>query len=170
MESSTVNPSLLIAVYDPTLGLQEAFEMGYTRMSLINANGIVAVNIGLQVRQGLDGNSVYDYTLGLSSSPARDLVCDTSSATTYQYPCHVSLFVQIPDFDRTIISTVKDMEWLVSSKLPPFIKGMLTVIPGCRSLGRCILLLCTICKLDRIYTGVYSLTVESFILFMAGLS
>jgi hypothetical protein len=129
VESSTVNPSLLIAVYDPTLGLQEAFETGYTRMNLINANGIVAVNIGLQVHQGLDGNSAYDYTLGLSSSPARDLVCDTSSATTYKYPCHLSLFVQIPNFDRTIISTMKVMEWLVSSELSPFIKGTLTVTP-----------------------------------------
>lgn len=139
-------------------------------MNLINANGIVAVNIGLQVRQGLDGNSAYDYTLGLSSSPARDLVCDTSSATTYQYPCHVSLFVQVPNFDRTIISTKKAMEWLVSSKLPLFIKSTLTVTLGCRSLGRCIFLLCTICELDRICTGVHTLTMESFILFMPGCS
>jgi hypothetical protein len=168
VDSSTVNPSLFIAVYDPTLGLREAFETGYTRMSLINANGIVAVNIGLQVRQGLDGNSAYDYILGLSSSPTRDLVCDTSSATTYQYPCYVSLFVQIPNFDRTIITTTKAMEWLVSSKLPPIIRGTLTVTPGCRSLGRCIIFLCTICELDRICTGVYTLTMESFVLFMAG--
>lgn len=126
MDSSTVNPSLLIAVYDPTLGLQEAFETGYTRMNLIDANSIVAINVGLQIRQGLDGNSAYDYTLSLSSSPVLDLVCDTSSATTYQYPCHVSLFVQIPNFDRTIISSTMAMGWQVSSKLQLFIKYTLT--------------------------------------------
>lgn len=96
-------------------------------MNLINANGIVAVNIGLQVREGLDGVAAYDYTLGpLSSSPARDLVCDTSSATTYQYPCHVSLFVQIPNFDRTIIRTQKVMGWPVSSKVEYKFKVELT--------------------------------------------
>jgi hypothetical protein len=151
--------------------MQEAFEMGYTRMNLIDANGIVAVNIGLQVRQGLDGSSAYDYTVGISSSPARDLVCDTSSATTYQYPCHVSLFVHVPNFDRTIIGAEMAMGWLVGSKLLPFVKSMLTVTLGCRGLGRCILLLRTARELDRICTGVYALTtMESSVLFMAGFS
>jgi hypothetical protein len=140
-----VNPSLLIAVYDPKLGLQKAFEAGCTRMNLINANGIVAVNIDLRVRRGVDGISAYDFALGLSSSPARDLVCDISSPTTYQYPCHLSLFVQIPNFDRTIISTRKNMGWSVSSRLPPLMKGILMGTPGCRYLGRCILLLCAVC-------------------------
>ncbi|EPE35324.1 hypothetical protein GLAREA_11023 [Glarea lozoyensis ATCC 20868] len=111
LDSSTVNPTLHLAIYDPTLGLQRAFETGYTRMNLINANGIVAVNIGLRLRQGLDGVSAYDFTLGLSSSPARDLVCDVSSASTYQYPCHLSLFVQVPNFDRTIVRTRAGMGW-----------------------------------------------------------
>jgi hypothetical protein len=119
-DSSTVNPSLLLAVYDPTLGLQKAFETGYTRMNLINAHGIVAVNIGLRLRQGLD-----DYALGLSSSPARDLVCDVSSPTTYQYPCHLSLFVQIPNFERVIVRARSVMGWSVSEKLVSFGRGML---------------------------------------------
>jgi hypothetical protein len=111
-ESSTTNPSLMIAVYDPTLGMQNSFELGYTRMNLVNANGIVAVNIGLQVRDGGNGISAYDYSLSLVSSPATDLVCDTTSAETYKYPCHMSLFIQVPNFDRSTITTEKVMTWM----------------------------------------------------------
>jgi hypothetical protein len=114
-DSSTTNPSLMIAVYDPTLGMQNAFDLGYTRMNLVNANGIVAVNIGLVLRDMGNGISAYDYSLSLASSPATDLVCDTSSPTTYKWPCHMSLFVQIPNFDRTTITTEKAMTWMVSS-------------------------------------------------------
>jgi hypothetical protein len=105
----------MIAVYDPILGMQKAFDLGYTRMYLVNANGIVAVNIGLQVRDEGNGISAYDYSLSLISTPATDLVCDTSSAETYKWPCHMSLFVQIPNFDRSIITTEKAMTWVVSS-------------------------------------------------------
>jgi hypothetical protein len=105
----------MIAVYDPILGMQKAFDLGYTRMNLVNANGIVSVNIGLQVRDEGNGISAYDYSLSLMSTPATDLVCDTSSAETYKWPCHVSLFVQIPNFDRSIITTEKSMNWMVSS-------------------------------------------------------
>lgn len=104
----------MIAIYDPTLGMQTAFELGYTRMNLLNANGIVAVNIGLILRDMGNGISAYDYSLSLASSPATDLVCDTSSSTTYKWPCHLSLFVQVPNFDRTTITTQKALSWMVS--------------------------------------------------------
>jgi hypothetical protein len=83
-------------------------------MNLVSANGIVGVNIGLQVRDGANGISAYDYSLSLVSSPATDLVCDESSAETYKYPCHMSLFVQVPNFERSIITTVKAMTWTAS--------------------------------------------------------
>lgn len=82
-------------------------------MNLVNANGIVAINIDLRRREGHNGVNAYDYVLSLSSSPNQDLVCDTSTSSTYQYPCHLSLFVQIPTFDRTIISTQKALDWAV---------------------------------------------------------
>jgi hypothetical protein len=104
-----------VKVYDPILGMQKAFDLGYTRMSPVNANGIVAVNIGLQARDEGNGISAYDYSLSLISTPATDLVCDTSSAETYKWPCPMSLFVQIPNFDRSIITTEKAMSWMVSS-------------------------------------------------------
>lgn len=84
-------------------------------MNLINANGIVSVNVGLQRREDFDGNSAYAYTLGISSSPALGLVCDVSSSQyPYQYPCHLSLFIQIPTFYRTTLKAQKAMGWLVS--------------------------------------------------------
>lgn len=114
LDSSVTNPSLMIAVYDPVLGLQRAFDLGYTRMTLVNANGIIDVNLGLVLRDDGNGTSAYDYSLSLTSSPAIDLVCDTSSYTTYKWPCHLSLLIQIPNFDRTIIITTKATTWVVS--------------------------------------------------------
>lgn len=82
-------------------------------MNLINANGIVAVNVGLRIRQAPNAAPAYDYDLGISSSPTTDLVCDTSTELTFQYPCYVSLFIQIPTFERTIIRIQKEMSWTV---------------------------------------------------------
>ncbi|TAQ86447.1 hypothetical protein B7494_g5223 [Chlorociboria aeruginascens] len=106
-DSSSQNPTLFIAAYDSELGLQNSFDRGYTRMTLVNANGVVALNTGLRLRRSFDGLSAYDYELGVSSAPARDMVCDTTSAMTYQYPCHLSLFIQIPNFQRTIFTQEK---------------------------------------------------------------
>ena len=96
--------------------MQKAFETGFTRMNLVNANGIVSINIDLRRRDGHNGVSAYDYLLGISASPNRDLLCDTSNSATNQESCHLSLFVQIPTFDRTIITTQKAMDWAVSDE------------------------------------------------------
>jgi hypothetical protein len=104
----------MIAVYDPSLGMQAAFELGFTRMNLVNANGNIAVNIGLVRRNTGNGISAYDYSLSLASSPATELVCDTSSPATYKWPCFMSLFIQVPNFDRITITTQKAMSWMVS--------------------------------------------------------
>lgn len=82
-------------------------------MKLINANGIVAVNIGLNIHQAPDQAPANDYTVDISLSQAADLTCDTSTTLSFQYPCHVSLFITIPNFERTITLRQKQMEWLV---------------------------------------------------------
>lgn len=82
-------------------------------MNLVNANGILAVNIGLHVRDDGNGITAYDYQLSLVSSPAIDLVCDMSSPGDYKYPCHLTLFIQIPNFQRTITVTKSAMTWVV---------------------------------------------------------
>lgn len=119
-DSSTYNPSLSLAIYDPALGMLRSFDQGYTRMRLINANGIVAVNVGLRIRQAPGQAPAYDYPLDIALSPATDLVCDTSTNLTYQYACHVSLFITIPNFERTIITRQKLMSWSVSFPVVEF--------------------------------------------------
>jgi hypothetical protein len=119
-DSGSSNPSLLLAVYDPDLGMQRAFEEGYTRMNLINANGIVAVNIGLNMRQAPDQAPANDYAIDISPTQASDLTCDTSTTLSFQYPCDVSLFITIPNFERTITLRQKQMGWLVGSSIRGF--------------------------------------------------
>lgn len=77
LEDSThiLSPSLWLAVYDPSLSIEEALEAGYTRLLLVNANGVAAINLGLRRRPGYDG-PVYDYDLSVSSVPATDLPCN----------------------------------------------------------------------------------------------
>ena len=82
-------------------------------MNLINALGIVAVNIGLRIRQAPGADPAYDYTLDITSSPSTDMVCDRSTVLTYKWPCHISLFVQIPNFERTTILRQKELSWAV---------------------------------------------------------
>lgn len=49
----------------------------------------------------------------ISSSGALGLVCDTSA--NGWYPCHLTLLVQFPTFQRTIVQRRWEMSWLVSS-------------------------------------------------------
>ncbi|KAK4148706.1 hypothetical protein C8A00DRAFT_47516 [Chaetomidium leptoderma] len=100
--SRVLLPSLWIAVYDPTLTLQEALENGYTRMNLINANGVAAINLGLNYREALGKAPTYDYQLSISAIPSTDLQCDVSSEDKNTGYCFLSLFLQFPTFDRLV--------------------------------------------------------------------
>ena len=44
-----------------------------------------------------------------------NLVCDVNDVKAY--PCHITLFIQIPTFDRTIVSQRMSMSWTVSLTL-----------------------------------------------------
>lgn len=83
-------------------------------MRLINANGVVALNIGLNVRQAPDQDPAYDYKLDISPSQASELTCDSGKDGSYQYPCHLSLFISIPSFEKTTTLRKKELEWMVS--------------------------------------------------------
>ncbi|KAL9605738.1 MAG: hypothetical protein Q9179_001085 [Wetmoreana sp. 5 TL-2023] len=108
--SATQSPSLWLAIYDPQLNLTDALEKGYTRMVLIAANGDNAINLGLTYRQAPNYPPAYDYDVSLSSNQNLDIVCDTSPGK-YIQPCFVTLFIQIPTFDRRVIMQRPVMRW-----------------------------------------------------------
>ncbi len=127
-------------------------------MKLINANGIVAVNIGLNMRQAPGQAPANDYTIDISPTQDSDLTCDTSTTLSFQYPCYLSLFITIPNFERTITLRQKQMGWLVSSS----IRGSctkahqrLTRIAGCSCFSWSVPLLCTVCELGYIWSSLY---------------
>ena len=113
--SLNLNPSLYLVVHDPSLSLTDALDMGYTRMTLFNANGMTNVDLTLQYREKLGGAGFYDYRLNPSTVTARDLVCDLgSSDPSTAYPCHTSLFLGFPTFQRSVISQTYAMNGIVS--------------------------------------------------------
>ena len=114
-DSSAVTPTLMISLYDPQLGMQEAFVNGYTTMNLVDPNGIVSVNVGLRIQQTENNAPAYSYDLSISSSSSASLVCDSDKVLSY--PCHMGLFIQIPNFYRTIISREKENSWGVSNSI-----------------------------------------------------
>jgi hypothetical protein len=94
---------LWIAVWDPTLTLPEALEKGYTRLTLINANGMAYISLGLHYRQALNAAPAYDYDLRISTTPAQNLVCDVSGLNGEpDGPCHVTMLLQFPTFERRV--------------------------------------------------------------------
>ncbi|KFY75442.1 hypothetical protein V499_04567 [Pseudogymnoascus sp. VKM F-103] len=108
--SMLLSPSLWIAIYDPTLDLASALENGYTRMVLINANGLTAINLGLNRRQAPNTSPAYDYKLSVSTIPAAGVNCGATS-TGSTAPCHISLFLQFPSFDRQNSRLGVEMKW-----------------------------------------------------------
>ncbi|OBT53607.1 hypothetical protein VE04_05157 [Pseudogymnoascus sp. 24MN13] len=108
--SMLLSPSLWIAIYDPTLDLASALENGYTRMVLINANGVTAINLGLNRRQAPNTSPAYDYKLSVSTIPAARVNCGATS-TGSTAPCHISLFLQFPSFDRQNSRLGVEMKW-----------------------------------------------------------
>ncbi|KAK3324391.1 hypothetical protein B0T19DRAFT_229532 [Cercophora scortea] len=109
--SHVLSPSLWLAIYDPTLTLDQALDAGYTRMVLINANGIVAINLGLSQREALNRKPAYDYQLSVSTIPASDLLCDVASSVHQSGPCFLSLFLTFPTFDRQVSRQSFELSW-----------------------------------------------------------
>lgn len=108
-----LNPSLWLSIWDPTLTLQEALEKGYTRLVLINANGMSSITLGLRSRQAIGGAPAYDYQLSVSTTPAQDLVCDVSGTIgSPSGPCHITLLLQFPTFERQISRLMPVMGWV----------------------------------------------------------
>ncbi|KAI1101405.1 hypothetical protein F4804DRAFT_344013 [Jackrogersella minutella] len=113
--SRLLSLSLSVAVYDPTLTLTEALENDYTRPILVNANGMVVINLGLNYRQVRDRDPAYDYDISLSTVPALDLLCDKGSDTQpATKPCFLSLWLQFPTFERQVSTQGYAISWALS--------------------------------------------------------
>ncbi|KAF3012199.1 hypothetical protein E8E14_008432 [Neopestalotiopsis sp. 37M] len=96
---SHLSPSLWLAIWDSGLSLQESLEYGYTRLQLIDALGASSISLGLRYREEPKKTSAYDYELTLSTVPATNMTCDTSS-DEYYGPCHITIILQYPTFQR----------------------------------------------------------------------
>ncbi|KAH8693222.1 hypothetical protein BGW36DRAFT_36472 [Talaromyces proteolyticus] len=89
-----------------------ALKNGYTRMTLVNANGMTAINLGHNYRQASGRVPAYDCGLSISTMPATELVCDLGSITVPATgPCHISLFVQIPSLTIQTSLLTNAMGW-----------------------------------------------------------
>jgi hypothetical protein len=102
-----LSPSLWVAAFDPTLTITEALEDGYTQMQLVNADGLVAINLGLQYRQVPGTAPAYNYDLSISTTQSLTPLSDDAVSW-------ITLFVQFPTFDRQISTLGKAMNWAVS--------------------------------------------------------
>ena len=95
--------------------MQDAFQQGYTRMQLIDANAIISINVGLLFRQAVDADPAYDYSLNISPVSAASLTCDLNKSNGNAiWACHVSLFLQFPTFERQLSLLTPLMTGIVS--------------------------------------------------------
>ncbi|KAK3939958.1 hypothetical protein QBC46DRAFT_314542 [Diplogelasinospora grovesii] len=115
--SVILSPSLFIAVHDPTPSLEEALKNGYTRMVLINANGVTAINLGLDYREARGRTPAYDYQLTISPIPSNTLECDVSAPGGASGSCFLSLFLQFPSFERQVSRQDIAMKWQDAASL-----------------------------------------------------
>jgi hypothetical protein len=109
--SRASSPGLWLAFHDPSLDIHQALEAGNARLHLINANGEVAINLGITRRQKQGQALLYDYQLAISSVQSLDLNCDTSSGSSWA--CFVSLLVQFPTFERRTLRNEPTLGWTV---------------------------------------------------------
>lgn len=104
------SPSLWLAVWDANLSLQESLEYGYTRLKPFNALGESSISLGLRYREEPKKTSAYDYEFTPSTIPETKMTCDTSSDENYD-PCHATINLQYPSFQRDVITIEAKMRW-----------------------------------------------------------
>lgn len=97
------------------LSLEESLEYGYTRLQLIDASSMLSVSLDLRRMEMAGRPPAYEYQLtSISSVPSKSLTCDLGSASNPYYgPCHVTLLIQFPTFEREIVSLQREMAWPV---------------------------------------------------------
>jgi hypothetical protein len=91
--------------------------VGITRLQLINANALTAINLNPQWRQTeVDGEFSYDYGLSdISSVPGLGLQCDESSmVSSYRDLCRTSVELRFTTFEVSVRRYRNRMDWTVS--------------------------------------------------------
>ncbi|KAH6892549.1 hypothetical protein B0T10DRAFT_594349 [Thelonectria olida] len=112
--SRASSPGLWVSFYDPALTISKTLQEGYARMHLIDANGEVAVNLGVTRREKPGEPPLYDYQLTFSSVLSMDLDCDISNGESEDVPvCFVSLLVQFHLFSRRTLRSGPALTWMV---------------------------------------------------------
>jgi hypothetical protein len=85
-------------------------------MTLIDANGQTAINLGLRYRQANDYSEAYDYNMIISSVPAQSVACEWDGGNVLPTTaCFSTLRLQYPTFDQTTIKRTHSMQWSVSA-------------------------------------------------------
>ncbi|KAG6365603.1 hypothetical protein INS49_007214 [Diaporthe citri] len=105
------SPSLWLAIWDPMLSLEESLEYGYTRLQLIDASSMVSISLDLRRMEMAGKQPAYEYQLtSISSVPSKRLTCDLDNPSEPYYgPCHVTLLIQFPTFEREVVSVQREM-------------------------------------------------------------
>ncbi|KFA78775.1 hypothetical protein S40288_11434 [Stachybotrys chartarum IBT 40288] len=109
-----LQPSLYLAIWDRKYNLPHALEVGITRLQLINANALTAINLNPQWRQTeVDGEFSYDYGLSdISSVPGLGLQCDESSmVSSYRDLCRTSVELRFTTFEVPVRRYRNRMDW-----------------------------------------------------------
>lgn len=56
------SPNLWLAVFDPSSGLEQALDSGYSSLNPVDANGMSSVNLDINLRQSLDATQLFYYS------------------------------------------------------------------------------------------------------------
>lgn len=97
------------------LSLEESLEYGYTRLQLIDASSMLSISLDLRRMEMTGRQAAYEYQLtSISSVPSKKLTCDLANPSEPYYgPCHVTLLIQFPTFEREVVSVQRKMVWSV---------------------------------------------------------
>lgn len=119
------------------LSLEESLEYGYTRLQLIDASSMLSISLDLRRMEMTGRQAAYEYQLtSISSVPSKKLTCDLGNPSEPYYgPCHVTLLIQFPTFEREVVSVQRKMVW------PVCLSTILSVFNTNKKLPRILLLL-----------------------------